>query len=202
MFISFLLKCHGSLFTGDQLTIMSAVVQIMAWCQTDDTQIPRPMLMQFIINCPLQSVVKICLTSQLQLVYVHSLSQNSPEILALCWFVITRYNLDGSLKWLHNGRDGVSPLFTPLFIQAHIKENIIKAPRHWPLWGEFTGDRWIPRTNGQLRGNVSIWCSHHVPRYSQELLIHISRMCIQNVSCKMAVILSWSWYVIFCSLWY
>ena len=24
-----------------------------------------------------------------------------------------------------------------------------KALRHWPLWGEFTGDRWIPRTNGQ-----------------------------------------------------
>ena len=34
------------------------------------------------------------------------------------------------------------------FIQAQIKENI-KAPRHWPLWGEFTGDRWIPRTKGQ-----------------------------------------------------
>ena len=21
-----------------------------------------------------------------------------------------------------------------------------KAPRHWPLWEEFTDDRWIPRT--------------------------------------------------------
>ena len=31
---------------------------------------------------------------------------------------------------------------------AQIKENI-KAPRHWPLFGEFIGDRWIPRTNGQ-----------------------------------------------------
>ena len=29
-----------------------------------------------------------------------------------------------------------------------IKENI-KAPRHWPLCGEFTDDRWIPRANGQ-----------------------------------------------------
>ena len=27
-----------------------------------------------------------------------------------------------------------------------------KALRHWPLCVEFTGDRWIPRTNGQLRG--------------------------------------------------
>ena len=27
-----------------------------------------------------------------------------------------------------------------------------QTPRHWPLCGEFTGDRWIPRINGQLRG--------------------------------------------------
>ena len=32
--------------------------------------------------------------------------------------------------------------------QAQIKENI-KAPRHWPLWGQFTGDRRMPRTKGQ-----------------------------------------------------
>ena len=41
-----------------------------------------------------------------------------------------------------------SRLFTQPFIQAQIKENI-KASRHWPLWEEFTGDRWIPRTKGQ-----------------------------------------------------
>ena len=40
------------------------------------------------------------------------------------------------------------------FFRSQIKENT-KAPRHWPLWGEFTGDRWIPRTN------VSIWWRHH-----------------------------------------
>ena len=34
--------------------------------------------------------------------------------------------------------------------EIQIKENI-KAPRHWPLCGEFAGDRWIPRTNSQLR---------------------------------------------------
>ena len=28
------------------------------------------------------------------------------------------------------------------------KKNI-KAPRRWPLRGEYTGDWWIPRTNGQ-----------------------------------------------------
>ena len=35
-----------------------------------------------------------------------------------------------------------SPLFTQPFIQKQIKENI-KAPRHWPLCGEFTEDQWI-----------------------------------------------------------
>ena len=39
-------------------------------------------------------------------------------------------------------------LFTQPFIQVQINENI-KAPRYWPLWGEFTGHRWIPRTKGQ-----------------------------------------------------
>ena len=42
----------------------------------------------------------------------------------------------------------LSPLFTQPFIQAQIKENT-KAPRHWPLCGEFTCGRWIPRTNAQ-----------------------------------------------------
>ena len=54
-----------------------------------------------------------------------------------------------------------SPLFTQPFIRAHIKENI-KAPRHWPLCGEFTGDRWIPAQLASNTENVSIWWSHHV----------------------------------------
>ena len=38
-----------------------------------------------------------------------------------------------------------------LTVQAHIKGNI-KAPSHWPLWGEFTCDQSIPRTKGQQHG--------------------------------------------------
>ena len=34
---------------------------------------------------------------------------------------------------------------TQLFIKAQIIENI-KAPRHWPLCGKLTRDRWIPLT--------------------------------------------------------
>ena len=58
-------------------------------------------------------------------------------------------------------KSSASRLLTQPLVQAKIKENI-KAPRHWPLWWEFTGDRWIPRTKGQHRGNVSIWWRHHV----------------------------------------
>ena len=63
---------------------------------------------------------------------------------------------DISLQWRHNEHDGVlnhqphECLLNRLF-KAQIKENI-KAPRHWPLWGEFTGHPWIPRTKGQWRG--------------------------------------------------
>ena len=39
-------------------------------------------------------------------------------------------------------------LFTQPFAQDQVKANT-KAPRHWRFWGEFTGDRWIPRTKGQ-----------------------------------------------------
>ena len=59
-----------------------------------------------------------------------------------------------SLQWRHNGHDSVSnhqPHHCFPFIQTQIKENT-KASRHWPLCGELTGNPWIPRTNGQLRG--------------------------------------------------
>ena len=54
------------------------------------------------------------------------------------------------LQLRHNEGDGVSNnrrLDQP-FVQAQIKEDI-KVPRHWPLCGEITGDRWITQTKGQ-----------------------------------------------------
>ena len=61
-----------------------------------------------------------------------------------------------TLQLRYNERNGISNhqpsdcLLNRLF-KAQIKENI-KDPRHWPLSGEFIGDRWIPRTKGQSRG--------------------------------------------------
>ena len=45
----------------------------------------------------------------------------------------------------------VPRLFPQPFMQAQIKENI-EATCHWPLCGEFNGDRWILRARGQQRG--------------------------------------------------
>ena len=62
-------------------------------------------------------------------------------------------NVTWTLQWRHNERDGVSndqPHDCSLnrLSQAQIKEKV-KAPRHWPLCGVFTGHRWIPRIEGQ-----------------------------------------------------
>ena len=65
-----------------------------------------------------------------------------------------RYN---GARWLLN-----SPalrLFTQPFIQAQIKE-IIKAPRHWPLCGEFTGTGEFRTQSASNAENSSIWWRH------------------------------------------
>ena len=73
-----------------------------------------------------------------------------------------------ALQWHHNEHDDVSNhqphrcLLKRLF-KAQIKENI-KAPRHWPLWGEFTGGRWIPTQRASNAENVPIWWRHHGER--------------------------------------
>ena len=89
-----------------------------------------------------------------------------------------------SMKWTKNIlfdaqwrlKSPASRLFIQLFIQEQIKENI-KAPRHWPLCAEFTGDRWIPRSKGQQRGKcfhlmMSSWCQWNESSSVQVLVWH------------------------------
>ena len=70
-----------------------------------------------------------------------------------------------SLRWRHNDlnwhlKSPASRLFTQPFIQTQIKVNI-KAPRHWPLCGEFTGTGDFPAQRSSYAENVSIWWRHH-----------------------------------------
>ena len=60
------------------------------------------------------------------------------------------------LRW--RLKSPASPLFSQPFIQAQLKE-YIKAPRHWPLWREFTGE--FPAKRASNADNVSIWWRHH-----------------------------------------
>ena len=79
-----------------------------------------------------------------------------------------------SLQWRHNECDGLSNhrRFDCLF-HAQIKENI-KAPRHKPLWGEFTGDR--PTRRASNAKNVSIWWRHHM-----DILFGFYKLKIQQI---------------------
>ena len=53
----------------------------------------------------------------------------------------------------HNEHDGVSyHLRLDWLFGQFFRRRSKKAPRHWPLWGEFTVDRWIPRRKGQQCG--------------------------------------------------
>ena len=54
-------------------------------------------------------------------------------------------------------------IFHPTVYSQAVQRNI-KHPRHWPMWGEFNGERWISRTKGvdinllHLIWNITIYC--------------------------------------------
>ena len=53
-----------------------------------------------------------------------------------------------------------------------------EAPRHWPLWGEFTGDRWIARTKGQEREKVSISWRYHAETFDNIYGVNSQYICL------------------------
>ena len=72
---------------------------------------------------------------------------NGDEYLSTEWHV-TRYHYNGVIMSAMASQIASITIVYSTVYSAQINENI-KAPRHWPLWVEFTGDRWIPRTKGQ-----------------------------------------------------
>ena len=67
-------------------------------------------------------------------------------------------------------RSPASRLFTQPFIRAQIKQNF-KAPRHWPLCGEFTGTGQFPAQKASNAENVSIWWRHHGSGLGHETMV-------------------------------
>ena len=74
---------------------------------------------------------------------------------------LVRYHITVTSKWARwRLKSPASPWFTQPFIRVQIKENI-KAPRHWPLCGEFTVTGEFPTQRASNAENVSIWWRHH-----------------------------------------
>ena len=55
----------------------------------------------------------------------------------------------GRMFWYISGWIGLIRHATAIHNQCH---RLWKSSRHWPLCGEFSVDRWIPRKKGQWRG--------------------------------------------------
>ena len=69
-----------------------------------------------------------------------------------------------SLRWRPNGHDSVSNHQPPHCLLNRLfgcrsKKTSCKAPRHWPLCGEFTGTGGFPAQMASNTENVSIWWS-------------------------------------------
>ena len=103
-------------------------------------------------------VVNCCGLVPVNFIYIHVIHvypMNNAHVYTLLCFVCYGYIFSScefitvtSLWARWRLKSPALRLSTPLFIQAQIKENI-KTPCHWPLWGEFTDDRWILSTKGQ-----------------------------------------------------
>ena len=78
----------------------------------------------------------------------------------LYWQVITTHHYsDVIMASMASQITSLTTVYSTVYSGADKKN--IKAPRHWPLCGEFTGDRWIPAQKASSAENVSIWWRHH-----------------------------------------
>ena len=141
---------------------------IMVLVRTNPTQsiriqIWRRMISVAAINSPVRVQPPYCLPppwmnwlftqgSEIRGISTHTMCCLSEVVVSLYSFnSVTEIpgNITLTSQWARwRIKSPASPSFTQPFIRLQIKENI-KAPRHWPLCGDFTGDRWIPPTNGQ-----------------------------------------------------
>ena len=77
------------------------------------------------------------------------------------WFYPYPPGITVTLYWARGRlKSPASRLFAQSFIQAQVIQKNIKSLRHWSLWGEYTGGRWIPLTEGSNVENISIWWRH------------------------------------------
>ena len=79
----------------------------------------------------------------------HSATMHNCKV---CYWIISKWIMAWCVVADHWAPNSMEIMMTAsngnILFRCRSKQNI-KAPRQWPLWEEFTEDRWIPRTNGQ-----------------------------------------------------
>ena len=78
-----------------------------------------------------------------------------------------------TVQWRHNNHQASQITCTRLFVQACVQVNMeenTKARVSGPLWGESTGDRWIPSQRASNAKKVSIEWRHYGTRWSKLLV--------------------------------
>ena len=112
----------------------------------------------------LKAKLKLCKFGKLWLSYRSefcNLGHCGSHITVICGHACKSQNITVTSWWTRwRLKSPASRLITQPFVQAQIKENI-KAPRHWPLWGEFTGE--FPSQRASNAESVSIWWRYHDP---------------------------------------
>ena len=70
------------------------------------------------------------------------------SLLRINSFVQIHYN-DVIMSAMASQITSLTIVYPAVYSGADQRKHYTKAPRHWPLCGEFTGDLWIPHTNVQ-----------------------------------------------------
>ena len=74
--------------------------------------------------------------------------QGVPWLLPNLYFQVNQYS-DVLISAMASQIISLTSVNSTICSGADQRKQNIKALRHWPLWGEFIGGRWIPRTTGQ-----------------------------------------------------
>ena len=98
---------------------------------------------------------------------MHYIPRIIHTVYGLLWLGTSRFKF---IHIVHRYSDGIiSAMASQITCASSVCSSVcsgadqrnIKAPRHWPLWGESTGDRWFPSQRASNTENVSISRRHH-----------------------------------------
>ena len=85
--------------------------------------------------------------------------------------LITIHYINDIMTTMASQITSITVVYSRVYSDADQRKHQSSAPLAF-VWGTHR-NRWIPRTNGQWRGNVSIWWRHHAESFIS-LVVHIT----------------------------